>query len=288
MSSKTPYRINEINVDNICYTDIKTSERKTIIYLKYMDCNKLKNIVFQTPNLVNAFNIVKKNSIYELDIPLKGKSEGKTMKLVNFFNSIDKKIMKDAKNNSTWFAGFHQQQTMKYQKIIRDSVSSEYSNGIIRIKILNTNDFNTIVSVNEKKIESYDSIPENCWVKSILEIYAIWINENGFGLFIRPILVNFKLSETIIYDYKLIDDSEEEVDDVDDGLCTIQDNNDSVFIRSENDIDTVLLDMSDFKKDLTLTELKNNLENDLKNDNETEDTSTVEIEEEPLEDSTSE
>ena len=257
-----------------------------------MDCNKLKNIVFQTPNLINAFNIVKKNSIYELDIPLKGKSDQKTIKLVNFFNAIDKKIMKDAKNNSSWFAGFPQQQTMKYQKIIRDSVSSEYINGVIRIKILQTNDFNTIVSVNEKKIESYDSIPENCWVKSILEIYAIWINQNGFGLFIRPILVNFKLSGTIIYDYKLIDDSEEEVDDVDDGLCTIQDNNDSVFIRSENEIDTVLLDMSDFKKDLTLTELKNDLENDLendlKNDNEMDDTSTVEMEEEPLDDSTSE
>ena len=245
MSSKVPYRINEINVDNICYTEVKSNDKKTIVYLKYMDCNKLKNIVFQTPNLLNVYNILQKNhtpNIFELDVPLKGKSENKINKFIRFLNDIDNKIIKDARNNPKWFSSFPHQKTMKYQKIIRESDETEYSEGIIRFKILKTNDFNTIIQLNNKKINllTDDTIPSNCWVKSILEIYAIWINENGFGLFIRPIIMDFKLNDTIIYNYKMIEDSDE-VDDIDDGLCTIQEKSyeDSVFIRSENDITSV-------------------------------------------------
>jgi len=249
MSSKVPYRINEINVDNICYTDVKSNETKTIIYLKYMDNNKLKNIVFQTPNLLNVYNILQKrqtSNVFELDVPLKGKSENKISKFIRFLNDIDKKIIKDARNNPQWFSSFPQQKTMKYQKIIRDSDETEYSDGIIRFKILKTNDFNTMVQLNNKKINllTDDTIPKNCWVKSILEIYAIWINENGFGLFIRPIIMDFKLNDMVVYNYKMIEDSEE-VDDIDDGLCTIQEKsyNDSVFIRSENEITSLDIDM---------------------------------------------
>lgn len=244
-----PYRINEINVDNICYTDVKSNETKTIIYLKYMDNNKLKNIVFQTPNLLNVYNILQKrqtSNVFELDVPLKGKSENKISKFIRFLNDIDKKIIKDARNNPQWFSSFPQQKTMKYQKIIRDSDETEYSDGIIRFKILKTNDFNTMVQLNNKKINllTDDTIPKNCWVKSILEIYAIWINENGFGLFIRPIIMDFKLNDMVVYNYKMIEDSEE-VDDIDDGLCTIQEKsyNDSVFIRSENEITSLDIDM---------------------------------------------
>ena len=253
MSSKVPYRINEINVDNICYTDVKSNDTKTIIYLKYMDNNKLKNIVFQTPNLLNVYNILQKRqtpNVFELDVPLKGKSENKIGKFIRFLNDIDKKIIKDARNNPKWFSSFPQQKTMKYQKIIRDSDETEYSDGIIRFKILKTNDFNTIVQLNNKKINllTDDAIPKNCWVKSILEIYAIWINENGFGLFIRPIIMDFKLNDTIVYNYKMIEDSDE-VDDIDDGLCTIQEKSykDSVFIRSENEITS--LDIADIDMD---------------------------------------
>lgn len=278
MSYKIPYRINEINIDNICYTTVKSSETKTIIYLKYMDSNKLKNIVFQTPDLFSIYNITKKNnSIYEIDIPLVGRSDTKTSRFIQFLNNIDSKIIKDARNNSSWFSGFPQQKTMKYQKIIRESIDNKHDEGIIRVKILKTNDFNTMINFNNKKVESLESdIPPNCWVKSILEIYAIWVNENGFGLFIRPILMNFKLTNTTIYDYKLIES--DEVDELDDGLCTVQDNNDSVFIRSDyidtqmtvgetmldiNITDTPIQDKSISNTSLSFTELRNKLNDDM-------------------------
>jgi hypothetical protein len=251
MTSKVPYTIDQINVDNICYTDIKSTDKKTIIYLKYMDRNKLKNIVFQTPNLLSVYNVKEKDSITTLDVPLVGKSDNKIAKFVHFLNSIDNKIIKDAKTNSKWFKLFSHHKTMKYQKIIRESEDPQYSDGIIRFKILKTNDFNTIVQINNKKVDPMvlnndpERLSNNHWVKSILEIYAIWINDNGFGLFIRPILMDFKMNQSIAYNYKMIDSSEG--DDIDDGLCTIQDNtpykiiqdtveSESVFIKSENDL----------------------------------------------------
>lgn len=252
MTSKVPYLIDQINIDNICYTDIKSTDKKTIIYLKYMDHTKLKNIVFQTPNLLSVYNVKEKDSITTLDVPLVGKSDNKIDKFVHFLNSIDNKIIKDAKTNSKWFKLFSHHKTMKYQKIIRESEDPQYSDGIIRFKILKTNDFNTIVQINNKKVNPIvlnndpERLSNNHWVKSILEIYAIWINDNGFGLFIRPILMDFKMNHSIAYNYKMIDSSES--DDIDDGLCTIQDNtaykiiqetvtaSESVFIKSENDL----------------------------------------------------
>ena len=67
---KVPYRISEIDLNNICYTDIKTNSKKTIIYIKYMDNHKLKNLVFQTPTLMSTNLIQCKNNIYDLDLPL--------------------------------------------------------------------------------------------------------------------------------------------------------------------------------------------------------------------------
>ena len=59
----------------------------------------------------------------------------------------------------------------------------------------------------------------------ILEVYAIWINKNGFGLFLRPILVSFKPFDKIEYNYKFIDESDNE-----DVINTVIDN-DSIFMK---------------------------------------------------------
>jgi hypothetical protein len=243
MSSKVPYRINEIDVDNICYTNIKSNSKKTIVYLNYMDSTKFKNFVFQSPTLLSSNDIICKNNLYELDLPLNGKSDSKVSKFVKFLNSIDNKIIKDAKNNHQWFSHMVHQPSIKYQKIIRESTDDSNTNGVIRIKLLKTNDFETRLNLNNKKIAISD-VPKNCWIKMILEVYAIWINENGFGLFIRPILLDFKPINKISYNYNIIDDSDENEDDgIDCIQDTIMDTKDSVFIRSENEITSSVLEI---------------------------------------------
>ncbi len=242
MSSKTPYRYNEIDIDNICYTDIKYNNKKTVIYIKYDDNTKFKNLVFQTPSMISINNIQNKNNIFELDVPLVGKEQNKIEPFIDFLNKLDKKIIKDAKHNNKWFERFANVKTMKYQKTIRESVNEKNKNGVIRLKLLRTDDFETLVQSNNTKINIED-INKDCWLKCILEIYAIWINENGFGLFIRPILLSFTPCMKISYNYKILDDSEDEGSNV---IDTVNNNdNSSIFIRSESEITSSVLELLD-------------------------------------------
>jgi len=263
MNSKVPYKITEIKVENMCYTNLKSNNKKTIQYIKYNDDNRLKNFIFQTPTLLNINTCIKKNNnIYELEIPLSGKSDIKINNFEKLVNEIDTKIIKDARINSKWFSLFPDQKTMKYQKILRENNitriiganqsanQSATKKNILRLKILKTNDFETTINLNNKKIK-IDEIPKNSWIKVILEIYAIWINENGFGLFIRPILIDIKTIQQNIYNYKIIDDDSDEIEDMDDMLCTVQDNTvpfTNLFIKSENDITTSVLELDNNNK----------------------------------------
>jgi hypothetical protein len=237
MTTKVPFRIDEIDLNNIVYTDMKSNNKKIIIYIKYNDNNKLKNLVFQTPTILSSNNIQCKNNIFEIDIPLICREQNKTTSFINFLTSIDKKIVKDAKNNNKWFERYSNVKTMKYQKIIRSS--DEYKNGVIRLKLLRTNEFETIVHLNNNKI-NIEEIIKDCWLKSILEVYAIWINENGFGLFIRPILLSFKPCMKIAYDYKFVEESEDENNDYDIGDTNIDT---SIFVRNESEITSSVLEM---------------------------------------------
>ena len=71
---------------------------------------------------------------------------------------------------------------------------------------------------NSKKINVSD-IPKNSWVKTIFEVHALWITKNGFGIFLKPVLVSFTPIEIEIY--KFLEDSDDEIENV---------------IDSENDI----------------------------------------------------
>ncbi len=45
----------------------------------------------------------------------------------------------------------------------------------------------------------------------ILECYAVWINTNNdFGLFFRPVLVSFTPREKEVYNYKFLEDSDDD------------------------------------------------------------------------------
>jgi hypothetical protein len=228
-----PYRISQIDLDNIRYTRIKSNDRKKVIYLKYQDKKKLKNLVFQTPTLININNPIDNGNYYELDIPLKGQNTYKENKLINFLDSLDKKILYDAKMNSHKWFDIVNEGTVNYQKIIRNSIDDNYENGMIRIKILRTPEFETILQINNKERISADNIPQNSWVKMILECYAIWVNQNGFGLFMRPVLVSFKPKEEVNYNYNFIDESDNENDELDNIIDTAAENT-NIFIKPSN------------------------------------------------------
>lgn len=232
MNEKEPLKISNINLDNVIYTSVKKNKKKKIIYLKYKDKNnKISNFVFQTPTLLNINKPEFNNNYYDIDIPIKCKKSNKESLLINFFNNLDKKILYDASNySSSWFEDINTDNIL-YQKIIRSPTNEIYKNGIINLKILYTNKFNTILK-NEERIIKIHEINDNSWVKMILECYAIIISENGFSLFLRPIIMYFKDIKLDNYNYKFIEESEES-ENSDNEIDELESND--IFIKNGDD-----------------------------------------------------
>jgi len=207
MNSQEPFKINNIDLNKIVYPKDRSNDKKKIILIKYNDKGKLKNFVFQTPTLLNIGKVQMFNGYYEIELALVGKEKDRVNNFIDFLYELENKIKLDAKSYaSNWFNVTDENQTINFQKIIRES--EEYPNGTIKLKIIKNNDFETILQQNNSKRISIDSIPDDCWTKMILECYAIWINSNNdFGIFLRPILISFTPKET--YNYRFIEDSDE-------------------------------------------------------------------------------
>jgi len=207
MNSQEPFKINHIDFNKIAYPKNRSNDKKKIILIKYNDKGKLKNFVFQTPTLLNIGKAQMFNGYYEIELALVGKEKNSVNDLIDFLYELENKIKKDAQSYaSEWFNITDKNQTINFQKIIRES--DNYSSGTIKIKIIKNNDFETVLQQNNSKKINVDSILEDSWCKMILECYAIWINSNNdFGIFLRPILISFTPKE--IYNYKFIEDSDE-------------------------------------------------------------------------------
>jgi hypothetical protein len=213
VASTTPLNIHDIDLNNITYTKIKSNQTKKIILLKYNDkSNSIKNFVIQTPTLLNISTPDCTSGFAEIEVALDGKYNNKIDSFISFLNKLENKIKLDAQNNvSEWFNITETNQTINFQKIIRES--TDYSKGTLKIKIIKNNDFETLLQLNNSNKIDINSIPANSWCKMILECYAIWINSNNdFGLFFRPVLLSFTLKEKDIYNYKFIESDEDEID----------------------------------------------------------------------------
>merc|ERR1711871_226580 len=222
-----PYRISEIDLDKIVYTNIKDGKNKKVIYLKYD--NDSNNILsFQTTSLISLEDVKGKNGFYEIDIPLYGTNKGKVNQLVEFLKKLDKKIIEDAKKNSKkWFSGM---KNITYKSVIRSSSNktSEYNNGVLRIKITE-NSINSPILIDG----TGKNIKKNSDIKMILECYAIWITNNGFGLYLKPVLMSFKeKKQEIKYQYQLLDESDDEIEQIEDVIDTeVNPTSHSAFIQ---------------------------------------------------------
>jgi hypothetical protein len=195
--SQEPLRLNEVNLNSLSYPKSKLTKNKKIILIKYNN----DNFVFQTPTLLNTIKPKCYNNYTELEVALTGKDSYKVDNFIRDINLLEKKIITDAYlNDHSWF-DFNNNKTteINFQKIIRES--HDYSCGIIKIKIVNNNNFVTNIQLNNKNI-NINSIPENTWCKMILECYAVWINDNNdFGLFFRPIVISLMDKQHYNYDF---------------------------------------------------------------------------------------
>jgi len=214
MNSLEPLRIQQVNLNNISYTKVKNkkNDNKKIVYIK---CDG-KPLVFQCPPLLNE-NLPKKitSEYYEMEVPLITQENSKQDKLVEFINSLDKKIREDAiRNAKIWFDENEKTYTLK--TLVKES--EKYPYGLLKIKIIKTPTFETMLLLDNKKKINIRDVPQNSWVKMLLEIYSVVINteSKSFYLFLRPIALSFKEKESIKYNYKFLEESSSTEDDVPD------------------------------------------------------------------------
>ncbi|AYV79575.1 MAG: hypothetical protein Faunusvirus24_1, partial [Faunusvirus sp.] len=117
-----PYKIKDINLNNIIYSGVKGTNKK-YIDLSYNDPQYgEKKLMFQTCELVNNCNPVKKAAYTEFTFFLTDDSvrcaSSKTKKMRLFFQQLDNKLITDCKSNMVkWFG--KKMDNVKYKGILR-------------------------------------------------------------------------------------------------------------------------------------------------------------------------
>lgn len=245
MSYQNPFNYLDINVNNIIYKNIKESNNKKIIFVKYN--NNLTNFVFQVPTLNNKI-IVNNN---ELDINISCKNNNKSSSLNTYFDKLDNKVIEDAKkNNVVWFDHLKDKTDINYHYIVTN-------NNSFKVKCINSSEFSTSLYLNDETKINLENIPNNGTFKIILEFYAIWINNNNFGILLRPIVLSFYPDYKIEYNYKFLDteiDNELDSDNIlANKLCDILNNNSKKIIninQEEKEINYINIINSEEKKNI--------------------------------------
>lgn len=210
MNIKEPYKINDVDFNNIVFKKTKLINNKKIIFLKYKD-DKLNNFVIQLSKIKNN-NVNNQNEIeFIIDNP----------NYIALFEKLDDFIIDQAHQNHMWFDHLDNNPSMNYQRILRDDNS-------IKLKLCNNEELVTKLFINDDICSNFDDVISNeSTSKMILEIYAVWIKSNSFGLLLRPVNILMKFNEKSVYNYKFLEDSENESDN---------DNLDESQFQSENNI----------------------------------------------------
>lgn len=226
MNYLQPYRLNEINWSQLVYPKIISKTDKKIILVKYNDKGKTRPLVFQSPTLLNIHEPIINSGYGEIEVAMVGKEENKIEQFLEFLNNLENKIKQDAQFNAvSWFNLIENNKIINFQKIVRES--EEYINGTIKLKLIKNNDFETVLQMENSKRLSLDNVPAQSWIKTLLEVYAIWVKPNNdFGIFLRPILASFTPKEKEIYNYNFLDDSDDECPDIPD-----TENSNNLFIN---------------------------------------------------------
>jgi hypothetical protein len=192
MNFQEPYKINDIKFDNIVFKKIKLIGNKKIIFIKYKD-NKLNNFVIQLSKIKNN-NVNNQNEIeFIIDNPL----------YIDLFEKLDNFIIDQAHKNHIWFEHLDNKSLMNYQRILREDNS-------IKLRLCNNEELVTKLIINDDIYYNFDDIISNeSTTKIILEIYAVWIKNNTFGLLLRPINILIKINEKPVYNYKFLEESDD-------------------------------------------------------------------------------
>ncbi len=185
------YNINEIDMERIVYSEPVTyNENISSIYVSYKDTIRgTSPLLLQIPTLcsIEGIRVINAKSItHELLLYLQSKTTDVTEQVRDFFEGLDRKFIMDAKKKYDWKDSVEK---LTYKVLVRQKKNDE--NGILKIKFIKNNEFETRVFYKDRTIitpDEYHKVFSNkCYVKMIIECVSLWKNKhNIFGLYIRP------------------------------------------------------------------------------------------------------
>lgn len=174
--------IDDIDLDNISY--VKT--KKNLIHIKYNN----QKLYTQTPLLYCYDNIekVENNSYVSHQLICSTNEENNNNYTKSFFDKLDEKIIADAKlHMEEW--GLTVNSEFKYTII---NVNDENYNCGLKLKYLKKSQYQTKVYDENRKyispedyVDKFNLLNFPYGVKNIIEIVAIWIKNDVFGLYLR-------------------------------------------------------------------------------------------------------
>lgn len=211
-----PYLPHQFNLDNIVYSKVHydTPTKKSIFIYDRMPGKK---IYIQAPELKNMLRLIKKSKYYELNLPLYGDKKEKINSFIKFIKDLDAKVINDAKiNKNSWFN--ESNGNIRYRSLIKnihddyiDTVEFKagmFTNGIIKLKIID----GTQISLNGEICSPEELKLEND-IRTIFQLYAIWISDDLFGIYLKPIKIDQKYKIIEMIDF-IASESESEKDTV--------------------------------------------------------------------------
>jgi len=196
---KTPFNVKDIKFDNIKF--IPSGNGKSVM-LRYLHNNKQNKFFIQTPELVLS-NIESDDNITTLYFDLKSLNSNRISSFINFLINLDKTIIQNARANKDWFSS----NNIKFKGLIRYNNSTE---PYLKLKVKSSSIYKLRVTSDRQSEKCvFSDLKPNMKVKMIIDVNGLWINNNGFGIYLKPFIIDIR--ET--YDLILNNSSEEDIVD---------------------------------------------------------------------------
>jgi len=186
-----PYNTKDINLNSIIFSKLIDNSSRRSILTKYNKNNKFTKFLIQTPEvkILDIYN--NNNNITILIISLEDKNP-KIINFIKFWGLLDNHIINNAKNNTSWFFT----NDVKFKGSIR--TDNEYNVPYMKFK-MKTNILNNIKVSYDKQSQpkNFSDLEKNQTIKLVLDIYGLWINKIGFGIYMKPIVIDIRANNEI-------------------------------------------------------------------------------------------
>lgn len=172
------------------------------------------------------------DKITDIGLTVCGKNDEDMSYVINFFKLLDEFVVNNAKKNcKQWKLNINIRYKPLHLEV--DNAIKNCPNGIIKLSIIDNDDFSTKIFNNKKQLLTKTELPDyingNCYVKSIVEFSSIIIN-NGHdtGIYMRTHQLKVSqghLNVIVLNDYAF-SDSESENDVEENNFLNNQSNSD--------------------------------------------------------------